>query len=1440
MADQNITIKLTVDGTGTLKKATSDVDKLNKATDKSTASKKKTSKASETVIKGNKGVSQSNLSSAKGFSKMNQMLDGGGGSSGLVAAYATLAANVFAATAAFNALRGAAAFEQLGEGFTFMANQAGRTMDLVVERLKEVSGEALSTEQALQGASLAISAGFGTDDLEKLTKVARGASLALGRNMADAFDRLTRGAIKLEPEILDELGIMVRLDDATEAYAATIGKTANELTQFQRQTAFINAINEQGIEKYGELADAVDVNPYDKLAAAFGDLTKAGLSVLNVVLIPFANLFASSSTAMIGGLVLFGSTIITTMIPALGDMAKKAAEAAEGAEKFAKANLEAVDADIVGAEQSLAAGKKRTKTVKDLQKTVKEGGDVRAQALKTERNLQKQLDRAKDKSKALEKTGTAAQKAAAKARIADIQNEIAATQVLAGAEKSRLGQKAAAEAAAAAATQARIISDATAEISQAGVIAGFGIASTALKEYIATQVVATGTTGLFARAQAFLAAKLGIATAALRLYGTALLSAMPILAGIAIVVGIAMTAFGALGKRFKEEVAGMETLSKVTEELQGKFDQLNNTINKMGDTASKGDIRIRQLKQSAGIFLEVAGAIEEIRKAGEKAKTDEIAKLVEQNFGQSLAAKRGMRFGTFSEEEGNKAAERVQRQSFGGLKDSLEAIADDTSLASEVLREQLEKEFDAAFGGEGTVRRAGGLADFIKRLRPKDFKEVAGAVEEAGSKTQAYDASVTNLGRALQESEQEFAKFFQGISQTTKFDGIVKQFKGMNTEIVNLKDEPKALAAVFEKMGPQLKKFRLPNETVKEFMERVPKLGAAFERIQEGTRTLQVNLKKLNNEAKALETLSSFTGTGTEALLNKQNEAINKQIEINDLEREELEKINKPSAEVLQKIEKLKTDSLALSIKKKSEEQIALEGLVTELKMKEKLLGLENAITKSQRTQRENEAKVRRLMTGGSSSLTPIKENTLRIQAAKEEFEFAKKKADIEQDMIIAKAKLFMAEQDSLLEQGLISEELHKETLEAAGEVTALQIKGSVAQAEAAESTKKLAIAQGLASGDLMAMAQSFKTLTEEGEKMAGVGVLVAAAFNPMIESLNALGSDEGSALATAIENFQQLTITISEMKDTIKELTEVLDTLGGQEDIFSFISNERLSQGLVAMQALSQAIGAIGSLAAANAKMQVAAIDRQIEAEKRLDGNSKASLAKIDAMEKKKTAVRRKAFEEDKKIKIAQAMIAGLTGAVMAYASLAWIPFVGPALGAAVAATIMSLTSKNISLIKSSQFDGGDSGAGGTPQSISVGNRSNSVDVSRAVSGGELGYLRGDSGVGSNANNFTPGGASGMRRGYNTGGEILVGEQGPEVIRPMGGGFNVVPNDKMGGQNLNANITINAVDAAGVEDVLMNQRGNIIGMIREAAHEHGEEFIEAVNTGSYGGGTGG
>ena len=101
-----------------------ETEKLARTTDKAAGANKRQSRSQEDVIKGQKGIHQGNLSSAKGFSKMNQML-GSGGSSGLVAAYATLAANVFAASAAFLALRNAAQFEQLQQGIEQLGAQSG-------------------------------------------------------------------------------------------------------------------------------------------------------------------------------------------------------------------------------------------------------------------------------------------------------------------------------------------------------------------------------------------------------------------------------------------------------------------------------------------------------------------------------------------------------------------------------------------------------------------------------------------------------------------------------------------------------------------------------------------------------------------------------------------------------------------------------------------------------------------------------------------------------------------------------------------------------------------------------------------------------------------------------------------------------------------------------------------------------------------------------------------------------------------------------------------------------------------------------------------------------------------------------------------------------------------------------------------------------------------
>ena len=110
--------------------------------------------------------------STKNFSKLSQTIDGGGSGTSLVGAYATLAANVFAASAAFNALSRAAEFEKLREGLEIVGNQSGRTLSILADNLREATGMALSLEQAMSAAAIGISGGFGERELEGLAKVA--------------------------------------------------------------------------------------------------------------------------------------------------------------------------------------------------------------------------------------------------------------------------------------------------------------------------------------------------------------------------------------------------------------------------------------------------------------------------------------------------------------------------------------------------------------------------------------------------------------------------------------------------------------------------------------------------------------------------------------------------------------------------------------------------------------------------------------------------------------------------------------------------------------------------------------------------------------------------------------------------------------------------------------------------------------------------------------------------------------------------------------------------------------------------------------------------------------------------------------------------------------------------------------------------------------------
>ena len=259
----------------------------------------------------------------------------------------------------------------------------------------------------------------------------------------------------------------------------------------------------------------------------------------------------------------------------------------------------------------------------------------------------------------------------------------------------------------------------------------------------------------------------------------------------------------------------------------------------------------------------------------------------------------------------------------------------------------------------------------------------------------------------------------------------------------------------------------------------------------------------------------------------------------------------------------------------------------------------------------------------------------------------------------------------------------------------------------------------------------------------------------------------------------------------------------------------------------IGSVVGALSQTITAYAEQKVSLIDQAIAKEKALDGKSEESVNKIKGMEKKKEAIQRKAFETNKKMQIAQALISTASAMAQTYASIPVFP-----LNVIAAGMIGALGMAQVALIRKTQFSGGSSEMPAQNTSLSIGKRGSAVDTAQQTSGGELNYLRGGNTDGTNLGGA--GGAMG-RKGYANGGEgIVVGERGPEIVSPSAP-VDITPNFALGGGETNVNFTINAVDATGVEDLLINQRGNLIRMIREAANENGEEFLPTIDPMAYG-----
>jgi hypothetical protein len=144
------------------------------------------------------------------------------------------------ATGAIGAF-GKAMGEVLDRGAKFARLQDANTLS--IDKARAATKGYVSDLELLKAANAAqaFDLGLSEQQFAKLTKAAVVMSQKLGTDANQAIGDLTLGLARQSRKILDNLGIMVSVTDANEAYAKAVGKSVQALTDAEKKTAFMNA-----------------------------------------------------------------------------------------------------------------------------------------------------------------------------------------------------------------------------------------------------------------------------------------------------------------------------------------------------------------------------------------------------------------------------------------------------------------------------------------------------------------------------------------------------------------------------------------------------------------------------------------------------------------------------------------------------------------------------------------------------------------------------------------------------------------------------------------------------------------------------------------------------------------------------------------------------------------------------------------------------------------------------------------------------------------------------------------------------------------------------------------------------------------------------------------------------------------------------------------------
>lgn len=170
-----------------------------------------------------------------------------------------------------------AIIQRFAEGNEILAKTIGTTSQEIVDSMVRATGGTISELEAMEQANHMLLLGVAQtpEEFGKFSAAAIALGRATGRTAAESIADLTRGVGRMEKRILDNIGITYDADEVYSSWAATLGKTAKELTKTEKQQALMNLVLEKAqplLDENGNLTDDLASN-FEWLAAEIEDAT---------------------------------------------------------------------------------------------------------------------------------------------------------------------------------------------------------------------------------------------------------------------------------------------------------------------------------------------------------------------------------------------------------------------------------------------------------------------------------------------------------------------------------------------------------------------------------------------------------------------------------------------------------------------------------------------------------------------------------------------------------------------------------------------------------------------------------------------------------------------------------------------------------------------------------------------------------------------------------------------------------------------------------------------------------------------------------------------------------------------------------------------------------------------------------------------------------------